>query len=712
MAVATTINVLPDAILSDICASIDDTRSRNSISLVNRRFYLLERTTRTSITLRGNVRHLFMIPTCFRSVTDLDLSLLSPWGHPLFSSSSSSSSTSDPLLLAHRLRQAFPLVASLTVYSRSPSTLEVLLPQWPGLSHVKLVRWHQRPQSPVGADFVPLFEQCKLLTSLDLSNFYYWTEDLPPVLQAYPKISANLTHLNLLTVSFREGFKTNEIQEITAACPNLSKFLVACMFDPLNFGFVGDEALSAIAKNCPKLSLLHLVHALSMANTRGELESDGYTSEDARISQETLIELFSGLPLLEELVLDVCKNVRNCSIALELLKTKCPNLKILKLGQFHGLCLAVESQLDGVALCEGLDSLSIKNSADLTDMGLIAIGRGCCRLSKFEVEGCKNITVQGMRTVACLLRKTLVDVKISYCKNLDAKSSCKALEPVRDRIQRLHIDCVWSELDESWSSSDELDESGSSSDEFAYNFDLFYYTFDVLEEDTRTKKKCKYSVKDNNKAELNCNGNGFWCKTWKSLKYLSLWIEVGDVLDPLPTVGLDDCPNLEEIRIKVEGDCRGHYKTRKQAFGLDNLLLYPRLSKMQLDCSDTIVYTLTAPPGQMDMSSWERYFLNSIEILTLNELHYWPPQDNDAIRRSPSFLAAALLQQCRALRKLFIHGTAHEHFMMYLRDIRKLRDAQLRNDYYPAPDHDMSTEMRLDSCSRFEEALNMKLVND
>ena len=194
-------------------------------------------------------------------------------------------------------------------------------------------------------------------------------------------------------VSFSVGFKTNEIQEIIATCSNLSKFLVACMFDSMYIGFVGDKALSAIALNCPKLSLLHLADTLSLANTRGDPESDDFTSKDVGISRETLIELFSRLPLLEYLVLDVCKNVRDSAIALERCKTKCPNLKLLKLGQFHGVCLAVESQLDGVALCRGLDSLSIKNFADLTDMGLIAIGRGYCRLSKFEVEDCKNITV-------------------------------------------------------------------------------------------------------------------------------------------------------------------------------------------------------------------------------------------------------------------------------------------------------------------------------
>lgn len=522
------------------------------------------------------------------------------------------------------------------------------------------------------------------MTSLDLSTFYFWTEDLPPVLQAYPNISVNLNRLNILTVSLSEGFKTNEIQDITAACPNLVEFLVACMFDHRYFGFVGDEALLSIAANCPKLTLLHLVDASALANFRGDPESDGFASEDARISRETLIEFFSGLPLLQELVLDVCKNVRDSGIALEALRSKCPKLKRLKLGQFHGICLAIDSQLDGIALCGGLHSLSIKNSAGLTDMGLIGIGRGCCKLSRLEIEGCKNITVQGLRTVACLLCKTLVDVKISYCKNLNAVASCKSLEPISDHIQRLHIDCVW---------KTGLDEGSSEDDN-----------------NKAMKKKRKYSDYDYDFNDI-VQGNG--CnKTWKSLKYLSLWIEVGDVLNPLPIECFEDCPNLEEIHIKVEGDCRGRYKPREQAFGLDCLLQYPQLTKMQLDCGDTIGYALTAPSGQMDLSLWERFFLNGIGSLTLEELHYWPPQDRDVNQRSLSLPAVGLLQQCLTLRKLFIHGTAHEHFMMFLPAIPYLRDVQLRYDYYPAPDHDMSTEMRLDSCCRFEEVLNRKQIPD
>ncbi|KAE8701073.1 F-box/LRR-repeat MAX2-like protein A [Hibiscus syriacus] len=640
---ATTINDVPDVILLNIFASISDTRTRNSISLVCRKFMLLDRVTRLSLTLRGNATDLYMIPICFRSVTHLDLSFLSPWGHSLLSSSP----LVDPLLLAHRLRVAFPAVTSLTVYVRSPSTIEVLVQQWPGLKRVKLVRWHQRLASwPIGQDFVCLFKQCQNLNWLDLSSFYYWTEDLPPVLQYCPEVSSSLVHLNLLTTSFAEGFKSQEIKEITAACPNLKNFLVACNFDPRYIGVVGDETLLAVATNCPKLTLLHLADTSSLADVRGDPDNEGFTSEDAVVTSATLVEFFSGLPMLQELVLDVGRNVRDTSLALGMLNCKCKDLRVLKLGQFHGICLAIESQLDGIALCSGLQELSIKNCGDLTDMGLIAIGRGCCKLSSFEVQGCKRITEKGLRTMACLLRNTLVKVKVSCCKNLDAAASLRAVEPIRDRIQWLHIDCVWNGLDEIGNSEHSFQhdrlEMGSSSE---------------YDEHMMSRKRCKYSY-------------------------------------------------------DVPFTLRGRHKPAECAFGLSSLAIYPRLSKMQLDCGETIGYALTAPSGQMDLSLWERFYLNGIGELRLSELDYWPPQDRDVNHRSLSLPSAGLLAGCLDLRKLFIHGTAHEHFMMFLLKIPNLRDVQLREDYYPAPENDMSTEMRAGSCSRFEAALNRRIILD
>ncbi|KAF2290701.1 hypothetical protein GH714_015067 [Hevea brasiliensis] len=288
-ATTTTMNDIPDVILSNIFASISDTRTQNSFSLVNRKFLTLE---------------------------EPRAPLLAPRQH------------------------AGPLHDSAI--------------QWPRLSRVKLVRWHQRPSSPhLGANFVPLFEHCKGLTCLNLSNFYYWTEDLPSILQVYSDFSKSLTCLDLLTVSLTDGFKAHEIQAITAACANLTKFLVACMFDPSYLGFIGDETLLAIAANCPKLSVLHLVDSRRWG-TPGMILRMKDVLERMRGLALRVVDFFSGLPLLEELVLCVCKNVRDSAVALEALNSRCPRLKMLRLEHFHGICMAVESQLDGVALCSGL----------------------------------------------------------------------------------------------------------------------------------------------------------------------------------------------------------------------------------------------------------------------------------------------------------------------------------------------------------------------
>ncbi|KAF8087439.1 hypothetical protein N665_0585s0017 [Sinapis alba] len=652
--ITTTLSDLPDVILSNICALVTDTRARNSLSLVSRKFLAFERSTRSHLTLRGNARDLHLLPGCFRSISHLDLSFLSPWGHSLLSSLPIDHQN----LLALRLRLCFPSVDSLAVYSRSPTSLELLLPQWPRIRHVKLVRWHQRAsQIPLGGDFVSIFEHCGgFLESLDLSAFYHWTEDLPPVLLRYADVAAKLTRLNLLTASFNEGYKSSEIVDITKACPNLRDFRVACTFDPRYLEFVGDETLSAVSTNCPKLTLLHMVDTASLTSPRAVPGNDG---GDSAVTVGTLVEVFSALPSLEELVLDVGKNVKQSGVALEALNSKCKKLRALKLGQFHSVCSATEWRLEGVALCGGLQSLSIKNSSDLSDMGLVAIGRGCCKLSKFEIQGCENVTVKGVRTMVSLLRKTLTDVRISCCKNLDATASLKAVEPIYDRIKKLHIDCVWSSLEE----------GGGVEETSETNHDDDY---------ERSQKRCKYS------SDEALNGFCSEDRVWKKLEYLSLWISVGEFLTPLPMTGLDDCPNLEEIRIKIEGDCRGKRKPSEPELGLSCLALYPKLSKMQLDCGDTIGYALTAPPMQMDLSLWERFFLTGI----------------------------GLLQECLTLRKLFIHGTAHEHFMNFLLRIPNLRDVQLREDYYPAPENDMSTEMRVGSCSRFEDQLNSRNIID
>ncbi|XP_021730655.1 F-box/LRR-repeat MAX2 homolog A-like [Chenopodium quinoa] len=708
MTTTTTIQDLPDAVLAHIISLLSDTRTRNSTSLVSLKWRALERLTRSHLSLRGNIRHLlFHLPTCFSAVSHLDISSLSPWGislHPNIISTATNDHNNASLLLAHRLRLAFPAVTSLTLYSRYPCTLSLLSPLFDLIEDVKLIRWHQRPNNiPLGSDFFVLFQNCGRLKSVDLSSFYYWTEDLMSALEAHPRIGVNLVVLNLLNFSLSEGFKSQEVVDVTRACPNLRDFRVGCVFYPRYIGFLGDDALSAISSNCKELRVLHLA---DIAQGDREFDDQGFCREDAGLTVQGIVSFFTGLMLVEELVLDVWRNVRGSWVCLEALASRCPNLRSLELGCFHGICKAIESHLDGIALCQGLESLTIKNSADLTDFGLIAIGRGCSKLTKFEVIGCKKITMRGLRTMVCLLKRTLVEVKISGCKYLDASASLKAVEPIRGRIRRLHIDCVW---------NGEKPEYEEEVTVLGVDYNHKYEGKDDEEENSRMRKRTKVSWDIESWFMGNMEGstgNGYITETWGRLEFLSLWIGVGELLTPLANAGLEDCPKLREIHIKVEGDCRERPKPSQGAFGISSLGRYPMLSKMKLDCGDTIGYALTAPSGHMDLSLWERWFLTDLRSLRLNELDYWPPQDREVNQRSLSLPAAGLLQECDTLRKLFIHGTTHEHFMLFFLKIPNLRDVQLRGDYYPAPENDMSTEMRVDSCCRFEYKLNERDIPD
>nr|ALK82502.1 F-box protein [Saccharum hybrid cultivar] len=687
---------LPEPLLLHILGFLTDARSRHRAALACHRLLAAERATRAALSLRGDPRSdaflYFIRPTfCFPALERLDLSLVSPWGHPFLSSAAPSADAVAPpvaaeevagqnALIAARLAYCFPAVSSLAVYCRDPTTLASLTPHWRSrLSSVKLVRWHQRPPGlDAGADLEPLLGDCPALRALDLSEFYCWTEDIEPALAAHPAAAAALTELNLGLAGATDGFHATELGAIAGFCPNLRKLVAPCVFNPRYVDFVSDDALLTIATSCPKLAILRLREPFEPAAT-------GHR-EDAAITVAGLVSFFAALPELEDFTLDLRHNVRETAPAMEALARRCPRIKFLTLGGFQGLCKASWLHLDGVAVCGSLESLCIKGCLDLTDASLVAIGRGCGRLAKFAIHGCDSVTSAGIRRLATALRPTIKEVSILHCRLLGTAACLAALSPIRDRIESLEISCVWKEVEQPESVANGTIGCDHEDD------DLGEVTYESA------SKKCRYMELDD-------------LVSWEMLRSLSLWFPAGEVLSPLISAGLDSCPVLEEISIKVEGDCRAR---PGPFFGLSDLAGFPVLAKMKLDLSEAVGYALTAPAGQMDLSLWERFYLQGIDsLMTLYELDYWPPQDKEVNQRSLTLPAVGLLQGCVGLRKLFVHGTTHEHFLTFFLKVPNLRDMQLREDYYPAPESDlMNTEMRAESWLRFENQLNIRLIED
>lgn len=801
----TSIMDIPESIVAIIFVCISDTRCRNCLSLVCMEWYSLERATRTKLCLRGCVSDLHLIPRSFQAVECLDLSHCSPWGYSLFQYRPERA-----ILVGQVLKQAFPRVRDMTIYVRDARDIDMVACFWPDLQSLKLVRWHQRPTqleeaSGLGMEFRFLMQSCRSLKNLDLSDFYCWTEDIPPALMVEPSVSSNLCSLNLLKVSV-EGFKASELETISSACPSLEELQIVLVFDPRFLDFVDDAALLHLGASCKKLRVLHLIDNAAFNDARRDPE-DAFAEQDAQICRQGLEGVFQALPLLEDLAIVLSQNVRDARPILEVLAVSCKRLKSLCLGHFHGLCSG--QQPSGVAMCHGLINLIIKNCADLDDNGLVAIASGCTGLRKLGLHSCRKVSRFGLRCLTEQLSQNLVDVQVCCCLRMDAVDTLWALQPIQGTIVNLHVDIlvdpdfVAREAEDAQKQSfppsssscskrkktciekGSMNPMSNSPQLSSYGRDLSNYgiqksrseesldlnvTATEQENDTGISfqwhqgslkdyladghglltqsssgsgglasdcmaaelpaeqgTRSSTSVCDANvitdglsshsserlsvlEVSSECDTSRFSLafreKEWSKLRSLSLWIPIGELFTPLPMMGLQFCPSLQEVRIKVEGDCRACTKPKVRLSGISIFASYWALSKLTLDCSEIVGYALSVPQGHMELSLWERWYLQGIERVKISELDYWPPQDRDANRRGLSLPSAGLISQCPTLRKLTLHGTLNEHLLRMFLNVPNLRDVQLRLDYYPAPEVELNTETRADACRRFEACVN------
>jgi len=216
-----------------------------------------------------------------------------------------------------------------------------------------------------------------------------------------------------------------------------------------------------------------------------------------------------------------------------------------------------------------------------------------------------------MRIMASLLHKTLIEVKISGC----AVASLRSLEPVQDLIERLHVDCVRDGCEE----------------EHEY---------------ASTKQKCKYSSHPVRKAmEIEFSASpGKGSSTFLyGLVPVSLWLHCRWLA--LMFV----CPNLEEIRIRVERDCRSGHKPSKRWAALLVILDCRRCSwivNKRFCINDTVWAGGFAPVGEV-LLEWNQ------EFKPVWAFDYGPPQEfKPANQRSLSLPGAGLLAECLAMRHL------------------------------------------------------------
>eukprot|EP00850_Spirogloea_muscicola_P005956 SM000028S10050 [mRNA] locus=s28:90241:93839:+ [translate_table: standard] len=666
----TSITDLSSGILLQIMSLVDDVRTRNCMSLACRAWKGWERQTRNMLALKGNSGELQLVPQTFTQVEYLDLSRCSPWGYPL--------QIQDRPYLTALLRDSFPGVKRLKFYVREADDVRTVANIWPCLKDASLVRWHDKAHKDLvnleaGVELIPLLQTCTQLTALDLSKFHCWTDDVPTAMQASPQTASNLLKLNLLKLSAEDNFTSSQLVTIARHCPKLEEFSCVCESDPRYQDALSDAGLLAIARSCTGLRRLCLTDKGELLDPRSSIEG-----QESGLSAKGLQAFTQELPELQDLNIMLSQRVQDGAACMEALSMNCSGLTSLHLGCFEAggdLIKTMSSSSFRLSLRE----LTLKHRPDVSDRGAHEIADSFRQLSKLSLCNCPNFTRAGLRCLAQSL-PALVEVSITQCRSIPTKHLLAALTPMRQRLRALSLDCDWRS---SAPHSERPPADGRRGG--------------LRSGDASQPGPNQVPSVDDDQLPAT--------PFWPSLKALVVWAPLGASLTPLIAAGLDNCPALAEVMVEVEGACQDLAGPGARAYGLACLACFPSLACCRINLSKVTGFSASCPPGFTDVSLWERFHLNGIQRLRMTSLEYWPPTDKDLNRRPLSMVSAGILSSCTKVRKLLVHGTVSEHVLFMLKRMTELRDVEVWGDYYPSPEDEMSSEMRLASSKRFEAAM-------
>ncbi|CAJ1941182.1 unnamed protein product [Sphenostylis stenocarpa] len=333
-------NSLPDELIVEIFSHLQSKSTRDACSLVCRRWFRLERRTRT--TLRIGATHLFLdlLPARFSSLRNLYID----------------ERLSIPLHLGRR--RPTDEDGDLESVCLSDTGLSSLGEGFPKLHRLGLI-WCSNVSSN---GLASLARKCTSLKALDLQGCYVGDQGLAAVGQC-------CKHLEDLNLRFCEGLTDSGLVELAVGVGKSLKSLgvAAC-------AKITDISMEAVGSNCRSLETLSL--------------------DSEFIHNRGLVAVAQGCPTLKVLKLQ-CINVTDD--ALKAVGTSCLSLELLALYSFQRF---TDKGLRAIGNgCKKLKNLTLIDCYFLSDKGLEAIATGCKELTHLEVNGCHNIGTLGIEYI-------------------------------------------------------------------------------------------------------------------------------------------------------------------------------------------------------------------------------------------------------------------------------------------------------------------------
>ncbi|OMO84945.1 Leucine-rich repeat, cysteine-containing subtype [Corchorus capsularis] len=284
--------------------------------------------------------------------------------------------------------------------------------------------------------------KCKLIRHLDLSYLPITNKCLSSILK--------LQHLEDLVLEGCFGIDDDNLAVLEPGCKSLKSLDVSTCQN------ISHRGLSSLINGAEGLQQLTLAHGSPVTSCLADclkklLLLQSVKLDGCVITYDGLKNIGNWCASLRELSLSKCSGVTDEGLSSVVAKHKdlrklditcCRKITDVSIAQITYSCtsltsLRMESCLKSISRCSKLASLKLGICLNITDEGLIHIGKGCSKLLELDLYRCAEITDLGISAIAqgC---PGLEMINIAYCKDITdrsllAASKCSRLKTFESR---------------------------------------------------------------------------------------------------------------------------------------------------------------------------------------------------------------------------------------------------------------------------------------
>ncbi|KAK3245209.1 hypothetical protein CYMTET_45213 [Cymbomonas tetramitiformis] len=181
---------------------------------------------------------------------------------------------------------------------------------------------------------------------------------------------------------------------------------------------VTSKSIESVALHCPELSRLDVGRCLRVDTNSIVLFVEKCTGLQhlnvsfCNIADAALFAVVQHSRKLRYLNITACKQVTDEGLLA--VGKRCPQLQHLLCGSNRKL---TDASIRALAWCRSLRSLSIEAS-NANDISLFMIGKHCTALQALNISSCLNVTDTGICQFFALQNRTLKQVNLSFCQNV------------------------------------------------------------------------------------------------------------------------------------------------------------------------------------------------------------------------------------------------------------------------------------------------------